>query len=73
MSKGRDRVEIRSSIAVEDTILTNTLDFIEERVTHSYRDIYSLEDYIPRELAIFIEELRSLPIIEISPREEIEL
>ena len=73
MSKERDRVEIRSSIAVEDTILTNTLDFIEERVTHSYRDIYSLEDYIPRELAIFIEELRTLPIIEVSNKGEEEL
>lgn len=73
MSKGRDRVEIRSSIAVEDTILSNTLDFIEERVNHSYREIYSLEDYIPRELAIFIEELRTLPIIEVRTKGEEEL
>jgi hypothetical protein len=60
MSKGRDRVEIRSSIAVEDTILTNTLHYMEDKLIHSYRDICNIEDYIPRELAIFVEELMSL-------------
>lgn len=64
MSNDSDRVEIRSSIAVEDTLLDNTLEYLEGRLYHSYRDIYDIEDYIPRELATFIEELRSLPIIE---------
>lgn len=64
MSKDSDRVEIRSSIAVEDTLLDNTLEYLEGSLNHSYRDIYNLEDYLPRELASFIEELRSLPAIE---------
>jgi len=73
MSNDSNRVEIRSSIDVENTILANTLAFIEDSINYSYRNVYILEDYIPRELANFIEELRALPIIEMRTTGEEEL
>ena len=64
MKPEKKRLELRASVNITDRLIDNTLEYLEDSLYHSYRDLYNLEDYLPRELASFIEQLRSLPIIE---------
>lgn len=64
MKRQEGKEELRASINVIDSLIDNTLEYLEDSLYHSYRDLYNLEGYLPRELASFIEQLRSLPIIE---------
>lgn len=66
----KDGVELRASEEVIDRFLDVTIDRIERAIEHDYKEIYYLEEIIPRELAAFIESLRTLPVIEETEPEE---
>jgi hypothetical protein len=66
----KDGVELRASEEVIDRILDLTIDTIERAIEHDYKEIYYLEEMIPRELGALIEKLRTLPVIEETEPEE---
>jgi hypothetical protein len=62
--KRRDRVELRASYSVIDRIVDNTLDHVDRSIYQSVEELYHIEDYLPRELALFLNSLMCLPRIE---------
>jgi len=62
--KDGDGVELRASIEIIDEVIEKTLYIVEENLNHDYKELYHLEEIIPRELGAFIELLRTLPTIE---------
>ena len=62
--KRRDRVELRVSYSVIDRIVDNTLDHVDRSIYQSVEELYHIEDYLPRELALFLNSLMCLPRIE---------
>lgn len=63
MKRG-DRVELRTSYSVIDRIVDNTLDHVDRSIYQSVEELYHIEDYLPRELALFLNSLMCLPRIE---------
>jgi hypothetical protein len=56
--------ELRASLYVIDSIVDNTLDHIDRSIYQSVEELYHLEEYLPREIAHFLNSLMSLPAIE---------
>lgn len=63
MKRG-DWVELRTSYSVIDRIVDNTLDHVDRSIYQSVEKLYHIEDYLPRELALFLNSLMCLPRIE---------
>ena len=63
MKRG-DWVELRTSYSVIDRIVDNTLDHVDRSIYQSVEELYHIEDYLPRELALFLNSLMCLPRIE---------
>ena len=62
--KKEDRVELRTSYSFIDEVFTSVLEYVDDSLLYSVEELYHIEEYLPRELAVFINSLMCLPRIE---------